>query len=265
MLELINVTKIFDTNTINQKVALDDISVTINDNDFITIIGSNGTGKSTLFNCIAGNMIPEKGNILLDGKDITFDPDYKRASYIGRLFQDPSKGTAPNMTIEENLGLAYLSANKNKNSFSVLNNEDREYLKSKLKELNLNLENQMNQKVGTLSGGQRQALSLLMATIVSPRILLLDEHTAALDPATAQNIMNITNDIVSKNNICAMMITHNLQHALDTGNRLFMMDKGKIILDLNKQEKEKLTVNDLLNMFKEKTGYLLDNDRILLN
>ena len=265
MLELINVTKIFDTNTINQKVALDDISVTINDNDFITIIGSNGTGKSTLFNCIAGNLIPEKGNILLDGKDITLDPDYKRASYIGRLFQDPSKGTAPNMTIEENLGLAYLSANKNKNSFSVLNNEDREYLKSRLKELNLNLENQMNQKVGTLSGGQRQALSLLMATIVSPRILLLDEHTAALDPATAQNIMNITNDIISKNNICAMMITHNLQHALDTGNRLFMMDKGKIILDLNKQEKEKLTVNDLLNMFKEKTGYLLDNDRILLN
>ncbi len=260
MLRIDNISKTFHPGTVNEKIALHDFSLTVNDGDFITIVGSNGAGKSTLFNCIAGNFLVDKGNIILDDKDITFVPNYKRSKYIGRLFQDPLKGTAPNMTIRENLALAYLRAGEKKKIFSRISKKDEEKFRDILKQLDIGLEDRMDVPVGTLSGGQRQSLTLLMATIVPPKLLLLDEHTAALDPEAADKIMQLTNQIVSENHMTCLMITHNMKSALHTGNRTLMMSNGTIIKDLSKQEKETMHVEDLMKQFKD----ALNDDRILL-
>ena len=265
MLKIEHISKTFNPGTINEKVALDDMSLKVNDGDFITILGSNGAGKSTLFNAIAGVFLVDSGRILIDNRNVTFDPDYKRSKYIGRLFQDPLKGTAPHMTIEENLALAYLRAGSSTVAFSRISKKDREMFQDHLKRLDMGLEDRMQTQVGTLSGGQRQALTLLMATIVPPKLLLLDEHTAALDPQAAEKIMNLTNEIVHENNTTCLMITHNMHQGLKTGNRTFMMADGKIILDLNKEEREKMTINELMEKFKEGAGSELDDDRILLS
>ena len=262
MLKLENICLTFNPGTVNEKKALTGLSLHLPEGDFVTILGSNGAGKSTLFNTIAGTYTPDSGKVYLDGKDITALPDYKRSKQIGRLFQDPLKGTAPNMTIEENLALAYLRANHTKSPFSMLSKSDRAEFRERLAMLNLGLEERMNQPVGLLSGGQRQALTLLMATLVTPKILLLDEHTAALDPGTAEVVLELTKKIVAENNITCLMITHNLASALELGNRTIMMADGRIVLDIGGQEREGLTVDDLLIRFRTQG---LDNDRILLS
>ena len=231
----------------------------------MTIIGSNGAGKSTLFNAIAGAFIVDDGTIALDGQDITFTPEYRRSKIIGRLFQDPIKGTAPGMTIEENMALAYLRASHGTFPFSRITKKDKEFFQEKLSLLNMGLEDRLKQPVGLLSGGQRQALTLLMATMVTPKLLLLDEHTAALDPATADKVLELTKKIVEENKITCLMITHNMQQALDLGNRTLMMADGNIVLDVKGEERAKMTVEDLLTQFRAGTGYALDNDRILLS
>lgn len=265
MLEVKNISKTFNPGTVNSKTAISGLSMKIEEGDFVTIIGSNGAGKSTLFNAIAGSFYVDEGAIELDGKDITFMAEYKRSRNIGRLFQDPMGGTAPGMTIEENLALAYLRASKGGSPFSRISKKDKEEFREKVKVLDMGLEDRMNQQVGLLSGGQRQALTLLMATMVTPRLLLLDEHTAALDPGTAEKVLKLTKEIVEKEHITCMMITHNMHQALELGNRTFMMADGKIVLDVREEEREKLTVEDLLVRFKEGTGRELDNDRILLS
>ena len=246
MLDLNHVSMTFNPGTVNEKKALTDINLHMESGEFATIVGSNGAGKSTLFNAIAGSFIPDTGSILLDGVDMTFQPDFRRSKAIGRLFQDPLKGTAPNMTIEENLALAYLRA-------------------STLVQLGLGLENRMKQPVGLLSGGQRQALTLLMATLVTPKLLLLDEHTAALDPATADKVLELTKKIVAENHITCLMITHNMHAALELGNRTLMMDSGHIVLDISGEERANTTVDGLLDQFAKNVGRRLDNDRILLS
>ena len=265
MLKIEEISKVFNPGTINEKKALDKMSLTVNDGDFITILGSNGAGKSTLFNAIAGVFLADSGRILLDDENITFEPDYKRSKYIGRLFQNPLMGTAPHMTIEENLALAFLRANHRTDAFSRISRKDRELFREQLSMLEMGLEDRMNTMVGTLSGGQRQALTLLMATIVPPKLLLLDEHTAALDPGAAAKITALTSEIVAKNKTTCLMITHNLHQALKTGNRTLMMADGKIILDLNEEERRNTSVNDLLIKFKEGANKELDDDRILLS
>lgn len=265
MLQIEHLSKTFNPGTINEKKALDDMNLVVNDGDFITILGSNGAGKSTLFNAIAGVFLADEGKILLDGKNITFDPDYKRSKYMGRLFQDPLKGTAPHMTIEENLALAYLRAGHTTDSFSRISRKDREMFRDYLKRLDIGLEDRMQTQVGTLSGGQRQALTLLMATIVPPRLLLLDEHTAALDPGAAEKIMALTNEIVAEHQTTCLMITHNMHQGLKTGNRTLMMADGRIILDLDAEERKQLTIADLMQRFREGAGTDLDDDRMLLS
>lgn len=266
MLKLTNVKKTFNLGTVNEKIALDGVSLEVKDGDFATIIGSNGAGKSTLFNAIAGSFYVDEGSVELDGKDITYVPEHKRAKEIGRLFQDPMKGTAPHMTIEENLALAYVRVSKGKYSiFSRINQEQRTKFREKLALLNMGLEDRMKQPVGMMSGGQRQALTLLMATFVAPKILLLDEHTAALDPATADKVLALTKQIVQENNLACLMITHNMQSALELGNRTLMMDSGKIVLDIQGAERAGVTVDGLLQKFKEGAGKQLDNDRILFS
>jgi putative ABC transport system ATP-binding protein len=260
MLEITNLTKTFNAGTVNEKVALKDLSLSVQGGDFITILGSNGAGKSTLFNAIAGNFRIDDGKIVLDGENITFQKEYQRAKYIGRLFQDPLKGTAPHMTIEENLALANLSASKHTDSFSRISKKDRDVYAACLKQLDMGLEDRMDVPVGTLSGGQRQALTLLMATIVPPKLLLLDEHTAALDPKAAAKIIALTKEIVEKNHTTCLMITHNLHQALELGNRTIMMNDGRIISDIHEEEKKKLSVEDLMQKFHDD----LDDDRILL-
>ena len=262
MLKINNISKTFNPGTVNEKKALSDLSLHLNKGDFITILGSNGAGKSTLFNTIAGTYRPDQGKVFLDGKDITALPDYKRSKDIGRLFQDPLKGTAPNMTIEENLALAYLRANHATSPFSMISKKDRAEFREKLSMLGLGLEDRMNQPVGLLSGGQRQALTLLMATLVTPKILLLDEHTAALDPGTAEVVLELTKKIVAENNITCLMITHNLASSLDLGNRTMMMQNGQIVLDLKQEQRQGLTPDDLLKLFRSQG---LDNDRIMLS
>ena len=259
MLKLEHVCKIFERGTLHEKCALDDINLDVKDGDFITIVGSNGAGKSTLFNAIGGNFLCDAGKIFLDDKDISFVPEYKRAKYIGRLFQDPIKGTAPHMTIEENLALAYLRAGKTR-PFSRISKKDKEKLQDIVAELDIGLENRMHVPVGTLSGGQRQSLTLLMATIVPPKVLLLDEHTAALDPSAAEKIMELTNHIVKENHMTCLMVTHNMKMALETGNRMLMMNQGKIIFDVSGEEKKSLQVEDLMHRFHT----ALNDDRILL-
>lgn len=262
MLELQGLRKTFYPGTPNEKKALNGIDIYLNAGDFVTIVGSNGAGKSTLFNAISGVFMVDEGTIRLDGRDITSLKEYKRAYDIGRLFQDTMKGTAPNMTIEENLALAY--TRKAGKSFLAVNKRDREYFTELLRKLDLGLETRLKAKVGQLSGGQRQAVSLLMSTISQPKLLLLDEHTAALDPATAQKVLNITTDIVEKSKITTMMITHDMQAALTLGNRTIMMDDGKIIFDISGEERSKMTVEDLLECYHENSRKKMTNDRILL-
>ena len=227
------------------------------------LLGGNGAGKSTLFSAIGGSFWADSGAIFLDGKNITYDPEHKRAAKIGRLFQDPMKGTAPHMTIEENLALSYSRSQRRGLRLAVCR-RDRDFFRSALAEFDMGLEDRMDTKVGLLSGGQRQALTLLMSTIVPPKLLLLDEHTAALDPATAEKIMAITNQIIQKNRLTTMMITHNIQSALSSGSRTVMMDSGKIILDLSGVEREKMTVAGLMELYRAKQHKVLDNDRMLL-
>ena len=262
-LQLIGLKKTFLKGTPNEKKALDNISLQVEQGEFITLLGSNGAGKSTLFNAILGKFGLDKGKILLDGEDITKMKDYRRALNIGCLYQDPLRGTAPNMTIEENLALAY--TRKANPSFFAVNRRDSAYFRDLLKSLDLGLEDRLKTKMGLLSGGQRQAASLLMATIAEPRLLLLDEHTAALDPATAEKVMQLTKRIVSEQKLTCLIITHNMVSALETGNRTVLMDDGRIVLDVSGPERESLTVPKLLEQFRLKSGKDLDNDRILLS
>ena len=265
MLKIQNISKTFNPGTVNAKAALSDLSLHLDPGDFVTIIGSNGAGKSTLFNAIAGSFYVDDGSIALDGKDITFLPEHKRSRSIGRLFQDPLRGTAPSMTIEENLALAYLRTTEGASPFSRISKKDKAEFQEKLSLLNMGLEDRMKQPVGLLSGGQRQALTLLMATMVTPKLLLLDEHTAALDPGTAEKVLNLTRDIVARDHISCLMITHNMKQALELGNRTLMMADGNIVLDVGGEERTHMSVDDLLRRFKAGTGHELDNDRILLS
>lgn len=263
MLKLQNISKTFNKGTASAKQAINNLSLQLNPGDFVSIIGSNGAGKSTVFNAIGGSFLVDSGHIFLENEDITFMSEHKRARQIGRLFQDPLRGTAPNMTIEENLALVYLRANKHRSIFGITNKE-RDFFRTKLSELDLGLENRLKSKVGLLSGGQRQALTLLMATMITPKLLLLDEHTAALDPATADKVLTLTEKIVAAGQITTMMITHNIASALILGNRTVMMNNGQIILDISGEERTKMTVPQLLELFKEKSQVTLDDDRILL-
>ena len=265
MLDINHISKTFHPGTISAKTAINDLSVHLAPGDFVTIIGSNGAGKSTLFNAVAGSFYVDAGTITLDGRDITYLPEHKRAKVIGRMFQDPLKGTAPNMTIEENLALAYVRSGEKSSLFSTLKKKDKDIFRERLALLNMGLEDRLKHPVGLLSGGQRQALTLLMATMSTPKILLLDEHTAALDPGTAEKVLELTKHIVEKDHITCMMITHNMHQALELGNRTFLMSDGNIVLDVKGEERKGLTVDDLLDKFRQGTGKDLDNDRILLS
>ena len=261
MLKISNISKTFNPGTVNEKKAISNLSLHLEQGDFVTIIGSNGAGKSTLFNAVCGDFYTDGGSILLDGKDITFQPSYVRSKNIGRLFQDPMRGSAPGMTIEDNLYLAAGSGG----AFSRIGKADRAKFRDRLALLGMGLEDRMKQPVGLLSGGQRQALTLMMATMVPPKLLLLDEHTAALDPGTAEKVLEITKNVVAEHNITTMMITHKMNDALTLGNRTLMMDSGRIVLDIKGAERDGLTVPDLLERFKSGAGKGLDNDRILLS
>ena len=263
MLELNKVSKTFNPGTVNEKKALDGLSVTLAEGDFVTIVGSNGAGKSTFFNAVAGDFFVDEGSIRLDGADITYLPAYRRSRQIGRLFQDPMRGTAPHMTIEENLALAYLRASEKRSPFSVVTAKDRAGFREKLAQLELGLEDRMDHPVGLLSGGQRQALTLLMASLKRPKLLLLDEHTAALDPKTAAKVLEISNKIVQENHLTTLMITHNMRDAIRYGNRLIMMNEGHVIYDVRGEEKTKLEVSDLLQRFEQAGGEA--NDRMILS
>ena len=266
MLVMRDVSKTFNPGTVNEKCALKNLNLTLKQGDFATIVGSNGAGKSTLFNAITGAFFADKGLIMLDGEDITYQKEHVRSKVIGHLFQDPLKGTAPHMTIEENMALAYLRPTTSKNDyFSRIKAADKKKFREQLALLDMGLEDRMKQPVGLLSGGQRQALTLLMATMVTPKILLLDEHTAALDPATAEKVLNLTKKIVSEQNITCLMVTHNMHQALELGNRTLMMDSGNIVLDVSGEEREKMSVDDLLEQFAVRAGKALDNDRILFS
>ncbi len=257
MLTLTNIQKTFAPGTVNEKKALCGIDLHLDAGDFVTILGSNGAGKSTLFGAIAGSFLPDTGSVVLDGQDITSLPDYKRSKFIGRLFQDPLRGTAPAMTIEENLALAYLRASHSRSPFSTITKKDRQEFREKLAMLDLGLEDRMNHPVGLLSGGQRQALTLLMATLVTPKLLLLDEHTAALDPATAEKVLALTKKIVAENSITCLMITHNVPSALRLGNKTIMMKDGRIVLELAGKQRENMTPEDLLKAFQVETDRIL--------
>lgn len=263
MLELKQIHVTFNEGTVDEKKALIDINLVLNEGDFVTVIGSNGAGKSTLMNVISGNLIPDVGDVLINGKQVVDIPEYKRSAYIGRVFQDPMAGTAPSMTIEENLAIAYARNKKRKLKLGVTKKR-KEMFREHLSRLNLGLEDRLTAKVGLLSGGERQALSLLMATFTEPNILLLDEHTAALDPARAELITTLTEDIVKEFGLTTLMVTHNMQQAIDLGNRLIMMDKGQIILDIPEEKKKQLTVEDLLHEFQRIRGQQFESDRAML-
>ena len=263
MLDVQRISKTFHPNTANEKRAVTDLSLHLDKGDFVTVIGSNGAGKSTLFNAVAGSFYVDEGRILLGGRDITFLPEHKRSRVIGRLFQDPLRGTAPHMTIEENLALAYLRA-AHGDPFSRITAKDRALFREQLALLDMGLEERMDQPVGLLSGGQRQALTLLMATMVPPELLLLDEHTAALDPGTAEKVLELTRRTVAEHQITCLMVTHNMAQALTLGNRTLMMADGRIVLDVAGAERAGMTVDDLVARFRAGTGRALDNDRMLL-
>ena len=264
MLELQSISKTFHPGTIHAKKALQDLSLSLNDGDFVTVIGGNGAGKSTLLNAIAGVWPVDEGSILIDGVDVTGLPEYKRAAFIGRVFQDPMLGTAPNMQIEENLALALRRGKKRTLRWGVTKAEREDYYE-RLHSLGLGLEKRMTDKVGLLSGGQRQALTLLMASLQKPKLLLLDEHTAALDPATAAKVLELSDKIVEENGLTALMITHNMKDAITHGNRLIMMNEGHIILDISGEEKKKLTKKDLLDRFAALAGQQEETDSVLLS
>ncbi|MBQ4260109.1 MAG: ABC transporter ATP-binding protein [Lachnospiraceae bacterium] len=264
MLEIRNVSKVFNPGTVNEKKALNDINLKLNPGDFVTVIGGNGAGKSTMLNMVAGVYPVDSGQILIDGVDVTRLHEYKRAKYLGRVFQDPMTGTAATMQIDENLALAARRGQARTLRIGISAKERAGY-KELLKMLDLGLEERLTSKVGLLSGGQRQALTLLMATLKQPKVLLLDEHTAALDPKTAKKVLDITEEIVAKNQLTTLMITHNMADALRVGNRLIMMNGGRIIFDVAGEEKKKLTTADLLEKFKISAGEELNNDRMLLS
>lgn len=263
MLDITAISKTFHPGTPNARQALRQLSLHLEDGEFATIVGSNGAGKSTLFGAIAGSFYTDEGRILLDGTDLTFQPEHRRSRVIGRLFQDPMRGTAPHMTIEENLALAYLRASHG-SPFRRITPRDRELFRSQLAQLDMGLEERMHQPVGLLSGGQRQALTLLMATLRKPKLLLLDEHTAALDPKTAAKVMELTERMVTEEKLSALMITHNMRDAIRYGNRLIMLHAGRIILDISGQEKKELTVPELLEMFARASGDEFSGDRAIL-
>lgn len=263
MLEIKNVFKTFNPGTVNEKHALNGIDLTLNEGDFVTVIGGNGAGKSTMLNMIAGVYPVDCGSIIVDGIDVTKLPEHKRAKYIGRVFQDPMTGTAADMQIVENLALASRRGKFRTLKPGVTKKEKAEYVEI-LKSLDLGLETRLTSKVGLLSGGQRQAITLLMATLKKPKVLLLDEHTAALDPKTAAKVLELTKEIVERDNLTTIMITHNMKDAIAIGNRLIMMNDGKIIYDVSGEEKKKLTTADLLEKFKTTSGGELDNDRMIL-
>ena len=266
MLDLIGISKTFNPGTVNEKKALSNVSLHLKEGDFATIVGSNGAGKSTMFNAITGAFYIDEGQIVLDGEDITYVKEYVRSKEIGHLFQDPLRGTAPNMTIEENMALAYLRASTLRHEyFSRIKTSDKKKFREQLSLLNMGLEDRMKQPVGLLSGGQRQALTLLMATMVTPKILLLDEHTAALDPATAEKVLELTKQIIAERKLTCLMVTHNMHQALELGNRTLMMDGGQIVFDVEGEERSKLTMDDLLEKFHINAGKRLENDRILLS
>lgn len=264
MLELHNVSKTFSPGTVNAKTALNDLSLTLNDGDFVTIIGSNGAGKSTMLNAVSGVFPIDSGSIIIDGKNITRYPEHKRAAYLGRVFQDPMMGTAPTMQIDENLALAARRGQFRGLKWGITKAERETYYEL-LKGLGLGLEERMSAKVGLLSGGQRQAVTLLMATLKKPKLLLLDEHTAALDPKTAATVLDLSDKLVRENNLTTLMVTHNMQNAIDYGNRLIMMHNGQVIFDVQGEDKKKLTVEALLKKFEEISGTGFANDRALLS
>jgi putative ABC transport system ATP-binding protein len=264
LLDIENLTLVFSKGTVNEHKALDNISLHLDRGEFVTVLGSNGAGKSSLFNAVCGTHDPEAGRIALDGEDITWMAEHRRAHVIGRLFQDPMKGTAPDMTIEENLALAYARGSRGPFSRAV-RKSDQAFFRERLAEFHMGLDNRMKTKVGLLSGGQRQAMTLLMATVASPKLLLLDEHTAALDPSTAETVLTITQDIVKKQGITTMMITHNMVSALALGTRTIMMDAGRIILDIRGQERADMTLDDLLERYAKSSGARLNTDRVLLS
>lgn len=263
MLQMNRVSKLFNPGTVDEKVALMDINLHLHPGDFVTVIGSNGAGKSTLMNIISGVMKPDAGEVRIDGNSIGHLPEFKRSRWIGRVFQDPMAGTAPHMTIEENLAMAYRRGQSRGLSIGVTTNK-RKMFKEQLARLGIGLENRLRAKVGMLSGGERQALSLLMATFTKPQILLLDEHTAALDPARAELITRLTQEIVKDLHLTTLMVTHNMEQAIRLGNRLIMMDKGRIILDVNEERKQDLTVEQLLGEFEQISGHKLSDDRLML-
>ena len=264
MLNISNVEKTFNPGTINEKKALNGIDLHLAKGDFVTVIGGNGAGKSTMLNMIAGVYPVDCGSIVIDGVDITHLPEYKRAKYLGRVFQDPMTGTAADMQIEENLALAARRGKRRTLRTGITSKERSEY-KELLKILGLGLEERLTAKVGLLSGGQRQALTLLMATLKKPKLLLLDEHTAALDPKTAKKVLKITDEIVSKDNLTTLMITHNMHDAIEYGNRLIMMHEGKVIVDVSGEEKKKLTIPQLLELFEKMSGSEFASDKVMLS
>lgn len=264
MLEITNVYKTFNPGTINEKKALNGLNLTLNDGDFVTVIGGNGAGKSTMLNMIAGVYPVDSGSIVIDGIDVTRLPEHKRAKYLGRVFQDPMMGTAADMWIEENMALASRRGQHRGLNWAI-KKQERERFKAMLKELDLGLENRLSAKVGLLSGGQRQALTLLMAVMQRPKLLLLDEHTAALDPKTAAKVLALSDKFIAEEGLTALMVTHNMRDAIAHGNRLIMMNNGKIILDVSGEEKKKLTVEYLLEAFGKLSGEEFANDRALLN
>ena len=264
MLELIGVSKTFNPGTVNEKLALDDLSLTLKDGDFVTVIGGNGAGKSTLLNAIAGLWRVDAGRILIDGTDVTAVPEFKRAKLLGRVFQDPMMGTAADMEIEENLALARRRGQRRTLKWGITAKERAEY-RQLLAQLDLGLETRLTHKVGLLSGGQRQAVTLLMASMKSPKLLLLDEHTAALDPKTAEKVLEITDRIVNSNHLTTLMITHNMRDAIRHGNRLIMMHEGRVVVDVSGEEKSRLTVEDLLQLFNRASGSEFSSDRAILS
>ena len=263
MLEIKNIHKTFNKGTINEKKALDGVNLNLNPGDFVTIIGGNGAGKSTTLNAVAGTWLVDEGNIVIDGVDITRLPEHKRAVYLGRVFQDPMTGTASTMSIEENMAIAARRGQRRGLRWGI-SRKEREEFKKKLGALGLGLEERISTKVGLLSGGQRQAVTLLMAAIKKPKLLLLDEHTAALDPKTAKKVLEISDKIIEENQLTAMMVTHNMKDTIAHGNRLIMMHEGRIIYDVSGEEKRQLHVSDLLKKFEEVSGGELDNDRMML-
>ena len=263
MLDINHIAKTFNPGTITEKTALTDADLHLKPGDFVTVIGGNGAGKSTMLNAVAGTFLVDSGSILIDGVDVTRLPEYKRARYLGRVFQDPMTGTAATMSIEDNLALAYRRGQRRSLKWGITAAERKRY-RDDLKQLDLGLEDRMSSKVGLLSGGQRQALTLLMATLRKPKLLLLDEHTAALDPKTAQKVLHLTRKLIAEQGLTALMVTHNMKDALQYGNRTIMMHEGRVILDIGAETKARLKVEDLLMMFEKASGSGLNNDRMLL-